>query len=196
MAGRFTGTQIAAAATIGGLAGAALRAQRGARAAAAAAVAGAVILAGSEAVARLRQRPNEMPALWHRILVSAALAAPLGWAADRLGDPRPRTVGLAAGSLAGAMVCARRRSRTGRSSVGWWAASRTGSATGSPRGRYVRVVGSVPDASARRACSRVRISSAVYARRRRSARAITTPVAATPTKPARPTTFHQRMCLG
>ena len=48
-------------------------------------------------------------------------------------------------------------------------------------------------ASAARSCSRERISSGVYARLRRSARAITAPVAATPTKPATPKIFHQRM---
>ena len=47
-------------------------------------------------------------------------------------------------------------------------------------------------ASASRACSRSRISSGAYARRRRSDRAITTPDAATPTSPARPTHFHHR----
>jgi hypothetical protein len=36
----------------------------------------------------------------------------------------------------------------------------------------------------------------VQARRCRCARTITTPVAATPTKPASPSTFHQRTCLG
>lgn len=57
------------------------------------------------------------------------------------------------------------------------------------------VVG-VVDASASRACSCVRICSGVQARRRRSSRAITTPVAATPAKPASPSIFHQRICLG
>ena len=38
----------------------------------------------SEAVARARQRPGEIPALWQRIATSAALVAPLGWAAGRL----------------------------------------------------------------------------------------------------------------
>jgi hypothetical protein len=48
-------------------------------------------------------------------------------------------------------------------------------------------------ASSTRSRRRSRISSGVYARRRRSARAITTPVAATPTIPATPSTFHQRI---
>jgi hypothetical protein len=36
----------------------------------------------------------------------------------------------------------------------------------------------------------------VYARRRRSARATTAPDAATPTSPARPSTFHHRIAVG
>jgi hypothetical protein len=95
--------QIATSATIGALAGASLRAQRGARAAVTPTLAGAVILGASEAVARLLQRPNEIPALWHRILTSAALAAPIGSIADLLGRPQPTTLGLAAGSVVGAM---------------------------------------------------------------------------------------------
>jgi hypothetical protein len=76
------------AAVLGGLAGAALcaplAAHRGRAAVAAGAVAGAGVLAAADAVARARQRPNEIPALWSRILASGAIAAPLGWAADRL----------------------------------------------------------------------------------------------------------------
>jgi hypothetical protein len=56
--------------------------------------------------------------------------------------------------------------------------------------------GGVVDASASRACSRARISSGVYAPRRRWSRAITTPPAATLAKAARPSIFHHRMCLG
>ena len=52
------------------------------------------------------------------------------------------------------------------------------------------------EASVRRACNRARISSGVYARRRRSVRAIATPVAATPTKAATPNAFHQRTSVG
>ena len=77
--------QVGFAGLIGGLAGAALTAHRGRAAAAVGALAGAAGLAAAEAVARARQRPGEIPALWMRILTSGALAAPLGWAADRLG---------------------------------------------------------------------------------------------------------------
>jgi hypothetical protein len=72
------------AAVLGGLAGAALTAGRGRAAVAAGTVAGAAGLAAADAVARARQRPNEIPALWSRILASGAMAAPLGWTADRL----------------------------------------------------------------------------------------------------------------
>ena len=73
--------QVLTAGVIGGVAGAALAAHRGARAAGLGAAAGAAVLAASEAVARARQRPGEIPPLWSRIAASAALVAPLGWAA-------------------------------------------------------------------------------------------------------------------
>jgi hypothetical protein len=95
--------QVGFASAIGGLAGAALAAHRGRRAAAVGALAGAVGLAAGEAVARARQRPGEIPALWQRILVSSALAAPLGWVAERLTGAGPTAVGAAAGTVAGAL---------------------------------------------------------------------------------------------
>jgi hypothetical protein len=88
---------------IGGVAGAALTAHRGRAAAAAGAVAGAAGLGAAEAVARASQRPGEIPALWSRILMSGALAAPLGWAADRLTGTGPVPVATAAGAAAGAL---------------------------------------------------------------------------------------------
>jgi hypothetical protein len=93
--------QILAAGLIGGVAGAALGGHRGARAAGAGAVAGAAVLAAAEAVARARQRPGEIPPLWSRIATSAALVAPLGWAAGRLTSLRPAEVGAATGALGG-----------------------------------------------------------------------------------------------
>jgi hypothetical protein len=86
------------AAVIGGMAGATLAGHHGRRAAGVGAIAGAAGLAVSEAVARARQRPGEIPALWQRIAVSGALVAPLGWAARRRG---PVAVGTATGTLAG-----------------------------------------------------------------------------------------------
>jgi hypothetical protein len=99
---RVTGAQLAWAAALGGLAGAALAARRGRRAIAGGALAGAGVLAASEALARSRQRPDEIPALWHRILASAAVAAPPAWLAERLAQPRTPAVALLAGGLAGA----------------------------------------------------------------------------------------------
>jgi len=67
-----------------------------------AAAVGAVGLGASEAVARARQKEGEIPALWQRIAVSAALAAPLGWVAGKAGAG-PRAVGAGTGTLVGAM---------------------------------------------------------------------------------------------
>jgi hypothetical protein len=99
------------AGALGALAGAALAAGRGRRAVAVGAVAGAAGLAAADAVARARQRPNEIPALWSRILASGAVAAPLGWAADQLTRGRgsgaeglgPVPVATVAGAAAGAL---------------------------------------------------------------------------------------------
>jgi hypothetical protein len=89
------------AAVIGGVAGAALSSHRGRPATAAGAVAGAAALAAGEAVARARQQPGDIPALWQRIATSAALVAPLGWVAGRVADPSAVEVGAATGALGG-----------------------------------------------------------------------------------------------
>ena len=89
------------AGVIGGMAGAALAGHRGARAAGVGAAAGAAALAACEAVARARRRPGEIPPLWARIATSAALIAPLGWAAGRVTGAGPVTVGAATGTLGG-----------------------------------------------------------------------------------------------
>jgi hypothetical protein len=91
------------AAAIGGLAGAALTSHRGRTATWLGLVAGGVGLGASEAVARARQRPGEIPALWQRIATSTALAAPLGWAAGRLSNAGPVAVGTATGAVAGVL---------------------------------------------------------------------------------------------
>ncbi len=95
--------QVGFAGLIGAVAGAALTAHRGRAAVAVGALAGAAGLGAAEAVARARQRPGEIPALWSRILASGALAAPLGWAADRLTGAGPVPVATAAGAAAGAI---------------------------------------------------------------------------------------------
>jgi hypothetical protein len=89
------------AGVIGGVAGAALAGHRGARAAGVGAVAGAAGLAVSEAVARARRRPGEIPPLWQRIATSAALVAPLGWAAGRVTRAGPVAVGAVTGAVGG-----------------------------------------------------------------------------------------------
>lgn len=96
-------TSVAAGVVIGALAGAALADGRGPAATMRWTLAGAGTVGVSEAAARARQRPGEIPALWHRILTSAALAAPLGWMVGRATRAGPAAVGLAAGTVAGAM---------------------------------------------------------------------------------------------
>jgi hypothetical protein len=91
------------AGAIGALAGASLAGSRGARAAGLGAVVGAAALAASEAVARSVQRPGEIPPLWQRIATSAALVAPLGWAAERLVGRRPIAIAAGTGTLAGVL---------------------------------------------------------------------------------------------
>ncbi len=63
---------------------------------------GGAVLAGSETIARRRQRPGEIPALWHRILTTSAMAAPLGWLAERLTGVGPVAVATGAGAATGA----------------------------------------------------------------------------------------------
>ncbi|HEX3931763.1 MAG TPA: hypothetical protein VHW64_13740 [Nocardioides sp.] len=96
-------SSVAFAAGVGGLAGACLVAGRGARTALGAAAVGAIGLGASEAVARSRQQDGEIPALWQRIAVSTALAAPVGWLAERGFGVGPRVVGTATGAVAGAL---------------------------------------------------------------------------------------------
>lgn len=100
--------QAGTAVVIGALAGAALTGRRGAKAGLLGAAAGALGLGVGEAIARARQRPGEIPALWQRIAVSTALASQAGWLADRTAsfagrDLPPEAVGVAAGGVAGAM---------------------------------------------------------------------------------------------
>ena len=101
-AGRSRIGQVGSAGAIGGLAGAALVGHRGAKPAMLGAVAGAAGLGVSEAVARARQRPGEIPALWQRIATTSALMAPLGWAAGRFANAGPVVVGTSAGTVVGA----------------------------------------------------------------------------------------------
>jgi hypothetical protein len=94
---------VAFAAATGAMAGGALCGHRGRGVATIGALVGAVGLGASEALARARQRPGEIPALWQRIAMSSALVAPLGWAAGRLLGAGPAVVGTTAGTVAGAL---------------------------------------------------------------------------------------------
>ena len=96
-------SEVAFAAALGGLAGASLAARHGRRAVATGALLGAVGLGTSEAIARARQQPHEIPALWQRIASSAAVAAPLGWVAERLTGAGPMAVGGVTGGAVGAL---------------------------------------------------------------------------------------------
>src|SRR5258708_27747401 len=95
--------QAVAAGVIGALAGAALPAHPGRKAIAAAALAGAGAVAAVDAMARARQRPGQIPALWSRIVASGAIAAPAGWVAQRITGVGPLPVATAAGAAAGAL---------------------------------------------------------------------------------------------
>ena len=95
--------QAGAAGVLGALAGAALAAHRGRRAVVLGALGGAAGLAAVDAVARARQQPGEIPALWSRIIASGAVAAPLGWAVDRFAGVGPVPVATVAGAAAGAL---------------------------------------------------------------------------------------------
>ena len=88
---------------IGAVAGLSLTAHLRPRTRAVATVMGAAVLVASESVARRRQRPDEIPALWHRIVTSGAMAAPLGWVAGRFSSAGPVAVGAGAGAVAGLM---------------------------------------------------------------------------------------------
>jgi hypothetical protein len=95
--------QIGAAGVLGALGGAALAGRRGRRAVLLGALGGAAGLAAVDTVARARQQPGEIPALWSRIIASGAVAAPLGWAADRFAGVGPVPVATVAGAAAGAL---------------------------------------------------------------------------------------------
>ncbi len=77
--------QVAVAGVIGAVSGLAITGHRGKARALFGVLAGAAGLGAVEAVARARQRPGENPALWARIAMSGALAAPAGWLAGLAG---------------------------------------------------------------------------------------------------------------
>lgn len=92
---------VALACVIGAVSGAALTAGFGAAAIAAGAGVGAAALGVTETLARAQQQPGEIPPLWSRIVMSAAIAALLGWPLGKLTGFGPVVVGLIAGAVAG-----------------------------------------------------------------------------------------------
>ncbi len=90
-------------AAVGAIAGASLAAHRGPRGATVGALLGGGVLGASEQVARARQKEGEIPALWQRIAVSGALAAPLGLVAERALGAGPASIGTATGAVVGAL---------------------------------------------------------------------------------------------
>jgi hypothetical protein len=95
---------VAFAGAIGALGGWALTERRGRTGRLAGAALGATVQATAEVVARRQQRPGEIPPLWSRIIATATLAAPLGWAAGRLTGAGPVAVATGAGTVAGAVA--------------------------------------------------------------------------------------------
>jgi hypothetical protein len=91
-------------AVVGALAGLSLTSRFGVAVMAVAATLGALTLAGTDAVARARQKPGEIPALWSRIVMSAALAAIAGWLLGKLTGAGPVVVGLVLGAFTGALA--------------------------------------------------------------------------------------------
>jgi hypothetical protein len=98
--------QVAVASLIGAVAGMTLAGGRGKNRGTSrvllGTLAGAAGLGAVEATARARQRPDEIPALWARIAMSGALAAPAGWLAGLAGAGTV-PVATAAGTVAGAL---------------------------------------------------------------------------------------------
>jgi hypothetical protein len=91
----------AVSALIGAFAGAAITAGWGSTAIVIGTIVGAVLVAATDLVARARQRPGEIPALWSRIVASAAIVAPLGWLLGVLTGWGVIITGVLFGALAG-----------------------------------------------------------------------------------------------
>ena len=88
---------------MGAVAGLALGAGYGVPTMIGAAVVGGLVVMATDLVARARQRPGEIPALWSRIVASVAIAAPLGWAFGKVTGAGPVVVATVAGLVAGAL---------------------------------------------------------------------------------------------
>ncbi len=95
------GSSTPTAAVIGALGGAALASGFGWRWVLTGTLAGAIAVAVVDRVARARQGPNEIPALWSRIVASAAIAAALGWLVGLIPGVGPVIAAILAGTVAG-----------------------------------------------------------------------------------------------
>jgi hypothetical protein len=91
------------AAVLGGLAGLSVAGTGSGWAAVLGAVSGAVAVGVADTVARSRQRPGQIPALWSRIMMSGVVAAPLGWAFGAVTGGGPVLVATVAAAVAGAL---------------------------------------------------------------------------------------------
>ena len=94
---------IGLASVLGAAAGLSLTAGFGVVAMLAGAAIGGVTLAVTDSLARARQRPGQIPALWSRIVMSVALIAPVGWAIGKVTGAGPIVVGMVVGTLVGAL---------------------------------------------------------------------------------------------
>jgi hypothetical protein len=90
-------------AVIGVLAGLALTSSWSVTVMAVGAAVGGVALVVADALARARQQPGQIPALWSRIAMSAAICAILGWVFGAVTGAGPIVVGVVFGLLAGAL---------------------------------------------------------------------------------------------
>jgi hypothetical protein len=88
---------------MGAVAGVSLTTRWGVTTMVVAGVLGAAAMAVVDVVARAHQGPAEIPALWSRIVASAALAAPAGWLFAKVTGAGPIVVAVLAGLAAGVL---------------------------------------------------------------------------------------------
>ena len=97
------GSSSLTSAILGAIAGVCLAGGGGTWAMLIGAVVGALVVGASDVVARRRQRPGEIPALWSRIVASGAVVAPLGWLLGWATGAGPIVAGVLFGALAGVL---------------------------------------------------------------------------------------------
>jgi hypothetical protein len=102
-AGRRGGGSLGWALVIGAVAGLALASHWGGVAMVIGAVVTAAVVGAVDTVARRRRQPGQIPALWSRIVMSGALAAPAGWLVGLLPWTGPLLVGTLFGAFAGVL---------------------------------------------------------------------------------------------